>query len=105
MNASALETALWRRHLNQASLMQTPCICESGCSNMILLLSLMGSTICICSFLDGRFIMCEISCAADEVKTGISAHFVEHYKEVFDLALDYDPSQVSKVKTGTEATL
>lgn len=42
---------------------------------------------------------------ADEVKTGITAHFVEQYREVFDLALDYNPAEISRVKTGTEATL
>ena len=42
---------------------------------------------------------------AEEVKSGVQAYFVEQYKDVFDLALDYDPAQVSTAKTGTEATL
>ena len=43
--------------------------------------------------------------SAEEVKSGVQAYFVEQYKDVFDLALDYDPAKVSDVKTGTEATL
>ena len=39
------------------------------------------------------------------MKSGVRAYFVEQYKDVFELALDYDPAQVSDVKTGTEATL
>lgn len=32
---------------------------------------------------------------ADDVKHGITAHFVDQYHEVFDLALAYDPAEVS----------
>ena len=43
--------------------------------------------------------------AADDVKQGIDAHFVDQYQQVFDLALQYDPAQVSIHQPQSETVL
>ena len=42
---------------------------------------------------------------AEEVRAGITAHFVEQYKEVFDVALQYDPVDVPKELPASEMQL
>jgi len=42
---------------------------------------------------------------AEEVRAGITAHFVEQYKEVFDIALQYDPAEIAKQLPTSELSL
>ena len=39
------------------------------------------------------------------MRAGITAHFVEQYKEVFDVALQYDPADITKELPASETSL
>ena len=43
--------------------------------------------------------------SAEEVRAGITAHFVEQYKEVFDVALQYDPADIPKELPDSETSI